>query len=227
VVIEKRFAPDIARTSSYTLDFGTELLQGTTTQRLISSPSFKYLDAENIERDCFIEEVLQSFTGIESIDVLTGGNGYTTTPDVIIDGDGTGAIARALIVNGSVKRVEVVDQGSGYTSANITISGGGGSGASARVNLQGRTGKLRIYYFDSNQIKKTITNDIGTIDYLLGVVKLNNFSPISVDDPFGTMVIKVIPRRKIFSSIRNRIVTLDVTDPSSIITRIIPVIDEQ
>jgi hypothetical protein len=225
IVIEKRFAPDITRTSSYTLDFGAELVQGTTSQRLISSPSFKYLDAEGIERDCFIEEVLQSFTGVESIDVLTGGNDYTTTPDVIIDGDGVGATARALIVNGSVKRIEVVNQGSGYTSASVTISGGGGAGASARVNLQGRTGKLRIYYFDTNQIKKTITNDIGTIDYLLGVVKLNNFSPISVDDPFGTMVIKVVPRRKIFSSIRNRIITLDVTDPASIITTIIPVID--
>jgi hypothetical protein len=225
IIIEKRFAPDITRTSSYTLDFGAELVQGTTSQRLVSSPSFKYLDAEGIERDCFIEEVLQSFTGVESIDVLTGGNDYTTTPDVIIEGDGVGATARALIVNGSVKRIEVVNQGSGYTSASVTISGGGGAGASARVNLQGRTGKLRIYYFDTNQIKKTITNDIGTIDYLLGVVKLNNFSPISVDDPFGTMVIKVVPRRKIFSSIRNRIITLDVTDPASIITTIIPVID--
>jgi hypothetical protein len=225
IVIEKRFAPDVTRTSSYTLDFGAELVQGTTSQRLVSSPSFKYLDAEGIERDCFIEEVLQSFTGIESIDVLTGGNGYTTTPDVIIDGDGVGATARALIVNGSVKRIEVVNQGSGYTSASVTISGGGGAGASARVNLQGRTGKLRIYYYDTNQIKKTITNDIGTIDYLLGVVKLNNFSPISVDDPFGTMIIKVVPRRKIFSSVRNRIITLDVTDPSSIITVINPVID--
>jgi hypothetical protein len=227
ITIEKRFAPDTTRTSSYTLDFGAELIQGTTTQRLVSSPSFKYFDAEGIERDCFIEEVLQSFTGVESIDVLAGGNDYTTTPDVIIEGDGIGATARALIVNGSVRRIEVVNQGSGYTSASVTISGGGGAGASARVNLQGRTGKLRIYYYDTNQIKKTITNDIGTIDYLLGVVKLNNFSPISVDDPFGTMIIKVVPRKKIFSSIRNRIVTLDVTDPASIITTINPVIDGQ
>jgi hypothetical protein len=227
IVIEKRFAPDTTRTLSYTLDFGTELLQGTTTQKLISSPSFEYLDAEGVTRDCFIEEVLQSFTGIESIDVLTGGSGYTTTPQVIIDGDGTGASARALIVNGSVRRIEVIDQGTGYTSANITILGGGGSGASARINLQGRTGRLRIYYFDTNQIKKVITDDIGIINYQTGVVTLDNFSPISVDDPFGTMIIKVVPRRKIFSSVRNRIVTLDTTDPTSIITNINAVIDER
>jgi len=225
VIIEKRFAPDTTRTLSYSLNFGTELLQGTTTQRLISTPSFKYLDAAGIERDCFLEEVLQSFTGVESIEILTGGSGYTTTPDVIIDGDGTGASARALIVNGSVKKIEVVHVGTGYTSASITISGGGGSGASARASLQGRTGKIRIYYFDTNQIKKVITEDIGTIDYQLGVITLNSFAPTSVDDPFGTLIIKAIPRKKIFSSVRNRIVTLDTSDPGSVITTINAVVE--
>jgi hypothetical protein len=225
VVIEKRFAPDTTRTLSYTLNFGAELMQGTTSQRLISSPSFKYLDAAGIERDCFIEEVLQSFTGVESIEVLTGGSEYITTPDVIIDGDGTGAIAKALIVNGSLKKVEIVHQGTGYTSATVTISGGGGRGATARANLQGRIGKLRIYYFDSNQIKKVITDNIGTIDYLLGTVQLDSFSPTSIDDPFGTMIIRAIPRKKIFSSVRNRIVTLDISDPTAIKTTINAVVE--
>lgn len=225
VIIEKRFAPDITRTLSYTLNFGTELLQGTTTQRLISTPSFGYLDAAGIERDCFLEEVLQSFTGVESIEILTGGSGYTTTPDVLIDGDGTGATARALIVNGSVKRIEVLTQGTGYTSAKVTISGGGGSGALARVSLQGRTGKLRIFYYDTNQIKKVITEDVGTIDYQRGIVTLNSFSPVSVDDPFGTLIIKAIPKKKIFSSVRNRIVTLDTSDPSAIVTTINAVVE--
>jgi hypothetical protein len=225
VIIEKRFAPDTTRTLSYSLNFGTELLQGTTTQRLISTPSFGYLDAAGIERDCFLEEVLQSFTGVESIEILTGGSGYTTTPDVLIDGDGTGAAARALIVNGSVKRIEVLTQGTGYTSATVTISGGGGSGALARVSLQGRTGKLRIFYFDTNQIKKVISEDIGTIDYQRGIVSLNSFSPVSVDDPFGTLIIKAIPKKKIFSSVRNRIVTLDTSDPSAIVTTINAVVE--
>lgn len=225
VAIEKRFSADITRSTSYTLDFGTELVQGTTSQRLVSSPSFGYLDAAGIERNCFLEEVLQSFTGIETIDIITSGSGYTTTPDVIIDGDGTGASARALIVNGAVKKIEVINPGSGYTSSSITISGGGGSGATARVNLQGRNGKLRIYYFDTNSIKKTITEDIGTIDYLNGIVKLNNFSPTSVDDPFGTLVIRAIPKKKIFSSVRNRIITLDNSDPTAITTTINAIVE--
>lgn len=225
IALEKRFTADITRTTSYTLDFGTELMQGTTSQRLYSAPSFGYLDASGIERNCFIEEVLQSFTGIENVEVVAPGSGYLTTPEVRVEGDGEGAIARALIVNGSVKKIEVVNPGSGYTSATVIISGGSGSGASARVNLQGRTGKLRIFYYDDNTIKKTITEDVGSIDYLKGIVRLNNFSPTSVDDPFRTLVIKAVPRKKIFSSVRNRIVTLDTSDPTSISTTINAVVE--
>lgn len=225
VVIEKRFTADLTRTTSYKLDFGVELVQGTTTQRLVSSPSFGYLDASGIERNCFLEEVLQSFTGVETIDVVSSGNGYITTPSVFIDGDGTGASARALIVNGAVRKIEVINAGTGYTSASATISGGGGSGATARINLQGRTGKLRIYYFDSNSIKKTITDNAGTIDYLSGIVQLDNFAPTSVDDPFGTLIIRAIPKKKIFTSVRNRIVTLDTSDPSSVVTTINAVVE--
>lgn len=225
VVMEKRFAPDITQTLSYSLDFGVELMQGTTTQRLTSTPSFKYLDSTGIERDCFIEEVLQSFTGLESVDVLLPGAEYTTTPDVIIDGDGVGAGARALIVNGSVKRIEVTASGTGYTSASITISGGGGAGATARANLQGRIGRLRIFYYDSNQIKKVLNENIGVINYQTGIVTLDNFSPTSIDDPFGTLIVRVVPRKKIFSSVRNRIVTLDNSDPSAILTTINAVVE--
>jgi hypothetical protein len=94
-----------------------------------------------------------------------------------------------------------------------------------RANLQGRTGKLRIYYFDTNNIKKTITNDAGTIDYQVGKIVLENFSPISVSDPFETMIIKAIPVSKVFSSEKNRILTLDQSDPTSITTTINAVIE--
>lgn len=216
IVIEKRFTVDTTRALSYTLNFGTELKQGTTTERLYSTPSFKYRDPSGVERDCFIEEILQSYTGVESIDVVTGGSEYTSTPTVTIDGDGTGATARALIVNGVVRKIEVTNVGSGYSSATIGISGGGGSGATARANLQGRTGKLRIFYFDTNQTKKIAKEEIGTIDYKNGIVTLDSFEPISIEDPFGTLVIKASPTSKIFSSVRNRIVTLDNSDPGAI-----------
>ena len=217
LVLEKRFAPDTTKTLSYKLDFGTELKQGTTKERLVSSPSFKYYDSLGTLRDCYIEEVIQSYTGIESIDVVNPGSGYKTTPTVTISGDGTGATARAIIVNGALQKIEVLTTGTGYTSATVLITdGSGGAGATGKVNLQGRTGKLRIYYYDSQQIKKSITEDIGTIDYLTGVISLNNFQPISVADPFGTMILKTVPAKKVFASSRNRIVTLDLTDPGAV-----------
>jgi hypothetical protein len=225
VYLEKRFTVDTTRMSDYILNFDTELKQGTTTERIVSSPSFGYLDSNGIERSCFIEEVLQSFTGVEKIEVLSGGSEYTSTPTVIIEGDGQGASATAIIVNGSVRSIQIANEGSGYTSATARLVGGGGSGALLRANLQGRTGTLRIYYFDSNNIKKTITNNAGRIDYRSGVITLDNFSPTFVDDPFGTMIVKAVPTSKVFNSERNRILTLDQSDPTSIISTINAVIE--
>jgi hypothetical protein len=225
VYLEKRFAPDVNRTLSYTLDFGTELKQGTTTERILSAPSFKYNDDSGIVRDCFIEEVLQSFTGVESIDVVTGGSGYISTPTVVINGDGTGASARALIVNGAVKRIEVTNPGTGYTSATVSISGGGGSGAIIKASLEGRVGRLKIYYFDTQNVKKTLNDNIGSVDYTGGVVTLNSFAPVEISDAFGTLVLKAIPTKRVFSSIRNRLTVLDITDPASIVTKINAVVE--
>lgn len=216
VILEKRFTVDTVLPKDYTLNFDTALKQGTTIDRIISSPSFGYLDSTGIERNCFIEEVLQSFTGVESIDVLVSGSGYITEPFVEIEGDGIGATARATIVNGTIRKVEIIDSGSGYSSAVATIKGGGGSGAVLRANLQGRNGKLKVYYFDTNNIKKTITDQIGTVDYVTGIIRINNFAPVSISDPFKTLVIKAIPNSKVFSSEKNRILTLDQSDPTAI-----------
>jgi len=225
ISIEKRFTVDITKAQSYTLNFDTGLRQGTTNQRIYSSPSFGYYDLSGIVRNCFIEEVLQSFTGVEAIDVKTPGYGYTSTPTITIEGDGTGATARALIVNGSVAKIEVTSIGTGYTSAVATISGGGGTGATLTVNLQGRRGALKIYYYDQNSIKKTITDAAGTVDYKNGIIKLMNFNPVSIVDPFGTLTLRAIPLNTIFSSQRNRILTLDITDPGAISTVINAVIE--
>ena len=224
VLIEKRFTVDTTKSQNFVLNYDAPLQQGTTNQRIYSSPSFGYNDSAGIVRNCFIEEVLQSFTGVESIDVKTPGSGYITTPSVVIEGDGVGASATALIVNGSVSKIQVNAIGTGYTSAVARIEGGGGSGATLSVNLQGRTGKLRIYYFDNNSIKKTITDDAGTIDYKNGIITLNQFNPVSIADPFGTLTLTAVPLNKIFASQRNRILTLDTTDPGAISTSINAVI---
>jgi hypothetical protein len=224
VVIEKRFAPDTTRSQSYSINFGTELQQGTTLQRLTSTPSFTYVDSANIERECFIEEVLQSYTGVEEIEVTAPGSGFTTTPSVVIEGDGIGAVAQALVVNGSIRKIQIVNPGTGYTSATARIDGGGGAGAVLRPILQGRYGQLKIYTI-TNSIKKTVVENIGTINYKTGLVTLNNFFPTAVSDPFGTLVITATPTKKIFSSERNRIITLDLSDPTALSVTINAIIE--
>lgn len=65
--------------------------------------------------------------------ITDGGSGYTSAPEVRIDGDGSGAAAMAVLnADGSVGQIVVLDPGSGYTTApTVTFAGGGGSGATA------------------------------------------------------------------------------------------------
>lgn len=65
--------------------------------------------------------------------VLTPGKGYTEAPEVVIEGDGSGAAALAVLDDeGGVGQIVLLDAGSGYTSTpTVTLRGGGGSGATA------------------------------------------------------------------------------------------------
>lgn len=220
VLIEKRFRPVLGVSRSYRLDFYVPLKKGTALDRLYSEPSFGYVDEFGTERTAFVEEVPQSFTGLDSIEVLATGDGYTETPVITIEGDGTGAAAKALIVNGKLKSVVVTESGANYSSVVVRVVGGSGAGAQCRGSLQGKKGTLRVYYFDNNKIKKVINPNIGTIYYDDGYLVLNNFMPTSVSDPFGTMTFKSQPNTNVFATSRNAILTLDSTDPAAIDIRV-------
>lgn len=225
VSLEKRFFADSTKRLSYALHFNTELLQGTVSDHIKVFPSFKYFDQTGVLRDSYIEEVVQSYTGVENVEVLAPGSGYTSTPEIVIDGDGQGATAEAVIVNGQIRKIVVTNMGADYTSASARVIGGGGVGALLNVNLQGRTGRLRVYYYDDiSPVKKTIVDNIGTVDYKSGVVTINNFQPVSVSDPFGTLVVYATPSKKVFTSVQNQIITMDLSDPGSISTIINPVV---
>jgi len=63
---------------------------------------------------------------IVSIAIINSGSGYTTAPTVIINGDGFGAIAKAIIGTvgedrGRVLSVQIANRGIGYTQGNTTI----------------------------------------------------------------------------------------------------------
>lgn len=224
VVIEKRFKPILGVPTSYRIDFYVPLKRGTALDRIIAEPTFQYYDEFGIIRNCSIEEQPQSFTGIDEIEILATGSGYTDLPDIIIDGDGVGAKAKAVIVNGKLKSVVITDPGYNYSSAVARVVGGNGTGAMIKPVLQGKKGTLRVYYYDSNNIKKIINDNVGTVYYEEGYIQLIDFSPITVADAYGTLTFKATPKVGVFSTTRNAILTLDSTDPSSIDIKVSPVV---
>jgi hypothetical protein len=84
---------------------------------------------------------------ITGIAVVAGGTGYTSNPQVIIDGKSSkAAAATATVSGGSVVKIEMNDSnqskalGKDYEFASINLLGGGGSGAKARAILSPKGG---------------------------------------------------------------------------------------
>jgi hypothetical protein len=80
-------------------------------------------------------------TTIASVNVATGGTGFTSAPTVTFTGGGgTGAAATAVVSgSGALVGINVTNAGTGYTSApTVGFTGGGGTGATATAIL-GRT----------------------------------------------------------------------------------------
>jgi hypothetical protein len=80
--------------------------------------------------------------------VTNGGSNYTVAPTVNVFGDGSGAVATAVISAGEVTEVRVTgtgstfqtNAGSGYKVAYVTLTGGNGTGATARAVLSPKNG---------------------------------------------------------------------------------------
>lgn len=83
------------------------------------------------------------------------GSGYTSEPQVIITGDGDGAIATASISSGKISAINIVNSGSNYSHATVAISGGNGSGAKATAIISPRnsfSNSSGLYYFTNHGI---------------------------------------------------------------------------
>lgn len=213
--VEKRFEPTLGKIASYIIDFSTPLHRGTVINKMMST-EFTTVDTFGVTRTSMIEEIAQSFTGIEQIDVTNPGYGYTSTPTVTITGDGFGATAEAVIVNGRLNRIDITNRGTNYTRAVVTITGGGGVSASASALATGKIGTLRVVYFDENAEKQVINSNVGTINYDTGLVTINNLRIDTLNSTDGLMRIDVESENDILSSIRNTIITIDDSDPSAI-----------
>ena len=216
IYIEKQFSPVLNVSTSYLLNVGIPLHRGTTNDRLYSTPAFNINDNNGVERQAYLEEIPNSYSGLEAVDIITAGFGYTSAPTLTIVGDGTGANAYAVIVNGQVANVVIDKAGSEYTTAQITASGGAGSGATFKTYLQGKTGVLRSYYYDNLNNKIILDATAGTIDYVDGTITLDAFNPTSINDATGVLKILVQPDVQSFTSSREQILTIDPNDNNAL-----------
>lgn len=226
--LEKKFFPDLKIPTTYKLYYNSALTKGMFLTGVYSSPALQFRDKTNLANivdGVYIEEIPSSSGGVESVFITNPGFGYQYAPTVTINGDGTGATAHAVVVNGSISSIVIDSVGSGYTSAIATITAQAGDTTgqlgSAIVNLLGKTGTLRTYYNDTTNVKTVLDSDIGTIDYNNGVITLNSFSPIDVSNDLGQLSVTVNPVSSIISSSSNRIITIDPYDVNAITVNII------
>lgn len=214
VRLSKKVEPTLNVNRSYTIDFKNKLLRGSIDSQL-QSDEFYVLDAGNTQRTVNLEEVPQSYTGIETITVTNPGYNYTDIPTVTISGDGTGATAVASIVNGKITKITVTNRGIGYTRAAITISGTGNSGAAIPL-ITAKTGILQTYYFDSNLNKQIVNSQAGTINYDTGVVQLENINIKGVNSSDDNLNISIETADHYLITHQEQILTIDQNDAASI-----------
>ena len=227
--LQKKFVPNFSTSQSYNLYYNSPLARGTFTSATSSSPAMQFTNPINLSQiidGVYIEEIPQSTFGVNSITITNTGFNYQTAPTVTIIGDGLGATATASIdTTGRLNTITVTSSGNNYTFASATITPAAydttGTNGAASVILNGRYGTLRLYYIDSSGVKTILNSNIGVIDYSNGIITLNSFNPVAIDNQFGQLSVQATPTTSIVSSTFNRILTLDLNDPSAISVNVI------
>jgi len=229
IQLQKKIYSILSRPTNYKLYYGVPLQKGMFLSGVNSSPSLQFRSLENpaiIVPGVFVEEVPSATGGAESISLLNKGFGYQYTPSVTISGDGSGATAVATInTDGTIKAITVTASGNNYTSAIVAIAPAAGDTTgklgAATVTLQGQYGTLRTFYNNTQFVKTILNTNAGTIDYVNGIIELNSFSPVAIDNDLGQLTITANPTTTIMSSSYNRIITIDPYDPNAIIVNVI------
>jgi len=222
VYVQKRVTIINGVQQNYSVKFEGPLHRGGLQEHMVTYPTIQVRDSSDIQRDAYFEEVIGSSTGVDSITVAQPGTGYSDNPTVTVNGDGTGAIASATVVNGQIKSVQVTTRGINYTVASVDISDSTGTGATASAVLEGRHGTIRSYYLQSNGQKVIVNEDAGTIDYDTGEVIFTALTAYSVSSSpyFGldqnVFVVQIKPDEETLFPRKNRIVSIDETDITSL-----------
>jgi hypothetical protein len=220
IYLQKRLPIETNFNKNYIVKYNLPIKKGDFIEKLVTFPTVTVKDVTGIDRQVFFEEVPNSFTGIDKITVVNVGRNYQTPPRVTITGDGTGATAQAVIVNGRVKRIDILTKGINYTRATVSITGGGGSEASATALPESKFGLLRTYYFRNNGEKAIVNPNAGTINYETGEILLTSLlaQEVTLNDFFDENILSIdVPsaNENIFP-LRNRILSIDFNNPTSI-----------
>ena len=214
IYLQSRQIIDTTKSKKYYYRFKTPIERGTFTNKLYSFPQITVLDSGLVNRNVFYEEVPNSFTGVDSVELLTPGRDYISA-NVTITGDGTGATATAKTVNGKVISIDITNKGINYSRALVVIADDGkvGSEATAKAVLQARNGTLRTYYYDNLGNKIIVSDDAGTIDYDTGEIVLSAIQPSAVvaNDYYDTdfLTFNIVSGTEIIQPLKNRILTMD------------------
>ena len=222
VKVQKRFEPTTSQSKPYNVNFNVPLRRGTINNKL-SSTYFVVADSSGVDREVQFDEIPQSFSGITRINVINPGTGFTSVPTVTINGDGTGATATAVIVNGRIQSIEIDNRGIDYTRATVTITGGGGTGAVAEAVVDGKIGTIRTVYYDSLAQRQVVDSNAGEIDYDGGKITIYNLNIKSVSSDDGLIRLTIEADEGIISTIKNTIITIDELDPTAVTTILEPV----
>ena len=136
---------------------------------------------------------------VSSIEIINGGQGFSSAPDITISGGGgTGAKAQAVVIDGSIIDIMMLDHGQGYTSTpKIELGQNSGSGAVLVARLTNDkirkiSNKIKfdrvstpnsgflIRFMDAGGMDVDIRNErlsrdvnqAGVIDYLLDILSV-------------------------------------------------------
>ena len=99
-----------------------------------------------------IDTSVTKFGMIDSIQVTSGGSGYTSATVSITSTTGKGATAIVVISNGTISAINVTNPGTGYQDATVGITGDG-TNATATATLINDIDKVESYG-DNNSFKR-------------------------------------------------------------------------
>lgn len=132
---------------------------------------------------------------INTIQVTSGGSGYTTAPTVNIIGDGAGASAVANLVAGAVDSVTITTTGNNYTRAIVTFEGGdpttpataspvispvGGHGKDAVSELGGHYVMIMTDFVRDESEVISVNNDFRQISIIIDPALASDGTPADV-----------------------------------------------